>query len=216
MVNKWEYGGHHHRLDMSGEISLPNNSMVKACDWLDDFPQFMLRADTLFVDPPWNIGNVNTFYTKADKGHVALDFVGFSKRLFARIDEISPRFLFLEMGKEYLSWHLEQCKQRYKYVTFYNSTYYRKKQNRCYVIHATDQFRRRRYSELEDMDEADIIAWICSYHEYDCIGDLCMGLGLVGRHAYAAGRSFVGTELNPKRLASLVAHILEAEQNDAK
>lgn len=204
----WEYGGTYKDLDMSGEIDLPNQSQVKACDWILEMPEFMKRADTLFVDPPWNMGNVNTFYYKADKPHLdGFNFESFSLRLFERIDEISPSFLFVEIGKEALAWYLIQCQQRYKYVTFYNSTYYRKAENKCYVIHACNEHKRKRYPALEDMDERDIIAWICSNHDYKCIGDLCMGMGLVGQNAFDNGKPFVGTELNPKRLAKLVDYV---------
>lgn len=54
------------------------------------------------------------------------------------------------------------------------------------------------------MDEEDIIEWICKNEDYACIGDLCMGLGLVGLNAYRNGRKFVGTELNHKRLSVLL------------
>lgn len=206
-MSNWDYGGLHRLYDMSGVIKLPNNSQVQACDWTKELPAFMREADTLFIDPPWNIGNVNTFYTKADQPHVAFDFYEFSTILWQRIDEIAPKFLFLEMGKEYLGWYLEEARRRFHYVTFYNSTYYKKRDNKCYVIHATSDSRRRRYKDLEDLDEAAIIEWLCANHEYQCIGDLCMGTGLVGKHAFLNHRRFVGTELNHKRLAILVDFI---------
>lgn len=189
------------------EISLPFDSIVQVCDWTLGLPEFMKRADTLFIDPPWNIGNVNTFYTKAGKPHVTYDFPSFSRKLFERIDEISPAFLFIEMGKEFLAWYFTECQKRYKYVTFYNSTYYRKSCNKCYVIHATNEYSNRRYKDLEDMDEEAIIKWICTYHKANCIGDLCMGTGLVGKYCFLNNRSFVGTELNEKRLSLLVNFI---------
>jgi hypothetical protein len=111
------------------------------------------------------------------------------------------------MGKEFLDVYLSECKKRFKYVTFYNSTYYKKTENKCYVIHACNDHSRRRYRALEDLDERDIIEWICRNHKYDCIGDLCMGMGLVGQNAFDAGKAFVGTELNPKRLAKLVDYV---------
>lgn len=211
MANNWEYGGIYKQYDMTGIISLPNNSKVKVCDWTQGLPDFMLSADTLFIDPPWNIGNANSFYYKAGKDHIKIDFLQFSTILFERVDRISPDFLFIEMGKEHLSWYIEACKKRYKYVTFYNSTYYHKKQNKCYVIHATNSGKYRRYKDLEDLDEENIIKWICTNHKYQCIGDLCMGQGLVGKYAYLAGKQFVGTELNQKRLAKLVDFIKNHE-----
>ena len=132
---------------------------------------------------------------------------------FKRIDEIKPSVLFIEMGKEYLSDYIVGCKERYKYVTFYNSTYYHNKDRKCYVIHATNIYKKRRYKELEDLDEEDIIKWICKNHNYDCIGDFCMGLGLVGKHAFLNKKSFVGVELNKKRLAVLVDFIKTYEKD---
>ena len=208
----WEYGGLYKRHNMSGVIALPNASCVQVCDWTESMPVWMREADTLFIDPPWNLGNVNTFYTKADREHVKFDFLAFSQKLLTRVDEIAPRFLFLEMGKEYLGWYLEECKRRFKYVTFYNSTYYHKRENKCYVIHATNEHKHRRYKELEDLDEQRIIEWLCIHHDYQCIGDLCMGRGLVGKNAYLNGKRFVGTELNPKRLAVLVDFITTTER----
>ena len=209
---KWEYGKTYEKHDMTGIIHLPNNSQVQACDWLKDLPDFMRKADTLFIDPPWNVGNVNTFYTKAEMSYPQVDFLEFSAQLIERVSTIAPSTIFVEMGKEYLGWWLNALQAKYRYVTFYNSTYYRKRENKCYVIHATDDHKTRRYKALEDLDEADIIAWIAANHQYDVIGDLCMGTGLVGRRAYDNGRSFVGTELNYKRLALLVDYIAQEEK----
>jgi hypothetical protein len=208
-MNKWDYGGAYKTLNMNGVIDLPNESKVQVWDLTTEpMPAFLLAADTIFVDPPWNLGNINTFYTKAELPYPPLgDFMGFTYSLFVRIDQIHPRFLFIEIGKEYLGEYLMECKKRYKYVSFYNSTYYHKKDNKCYVIHATSEFKRKRYKELEDLDEEEIIKWVCANHEYQCIGDLCMGLGLVGKYAFENGKTFVGTELNKKRLATLVEYL---------
>jgi len=206
-MSEFDYGGYWRELDMKGEISLPNRSIVKVCDWTSELPDFMLDADTVFVDPPWNKGNMNTFYYKAERSPRSYDFLEFTKKLFSVLDAISPEFLFIEMGKQHLGLYLAECEKRYKYVTFYNSTYYHRASNKCYVIHATNNYKKRRYMQLEDMDEADIIAWLCANHEYQCIDDPCMGQGLVGLNACKNGKRFVGTELNHKRLAVLVAKI---------
>ena len=210
-MSNWEYGGAYKDLDMSGEINLPHGSVVSVQDLTLGMPDYMKQADTLFIDPPWNTGNIRSFYTKADMEQPAFDFLGFADALWGRIDSIAPRTLFLEMGKEHLHRFVTEAERRWKHVTFYNSTYYHKRENKTYVIQATDDWKTRRHKVLEDMDEEDIIAWVCANHPYEVIGDLCMGRGLVGRHAYAAGKRFVGTELNRKRLAVLVDHILRAE-----
>lgn len=208
-MDNWDYGGAHLRHDMTGVIDLPNGSLVQVCDWTKEpLPAFMREADTVFVDPPWNAGNVRSFYTKAGIDVGKVDFAGaFSGALWSRLDEIGPRHLFLEMGKEFLGEYLAEAKRRFRYTTFYNATYYHRQQNKCYVIHATNDFKSRRHQALEDRDEEEIIKWICHHHEYQCIGDPCMGRGLVGKYAFLAGKRFVGTELNPKRLACLVDFI---------
>jgi hypothetical protein len=207
----WDYTGAHRRHDMRGIIALPHGSLVEVCDWTERLPDFMREAETLIVDPPWNLGNVRSFYTKADQPHPPFDFHAFLKTFWRRVDQIAPRHLFLEIGKEALGECLVACQRRWLHTTFYNATYYKKRTNKCYIIHATDDRKRKRYAPLEDLDEADTIAWLCANHASPCIGDLCMGTGLVGKHAYLNARRFVGTELNPKRLAVMVEFIREQE-----
>jgi methylase of polypeptide subunit release factors len=60
------------------------------------------------------------------------------------------------------------------------------------------------------MDEEDIITWICEHEDYSCIGDLCIGRGLVGVHATKNGKKFVGTELNHKRLSVLLENLAKS------
>jgi hypothetical protein len=203
----WDYGGAWRRYDLSGVIDLPDGSRVQVCDWRQGLPAFMREADTLFIDPPWSLANLRSFYTKADQPHPATTYETFAETLMAHIDTIAPQTLFLEVGLSAFPWYLAACEARYPAVTSYQSTYYRRPPNRCRVIHATRGAHPLAYPHLNGLDEADIIAWICREHPYACIGDLCMGTGLVGKHAYRAGRRFVGTELNPKRLAVLVEFI---------
>ena len=49
--------------------------------------------------------------------------------------------------------------------------------------------KRKRKQPLDYLDEEDIIKWICENENYDIIGDLCMGRGLVGWYAYQAGKN---------------------------
>lgn len=208
----WDYGGAWRLHDMTGTIELPHGSRLQVADLTKVMPEFMHEADTLFIDPPWNTGNIKSFYTKADIELPEFDFVKFTEHLWNRIEQIRPKHLFVEMGKQHLWRYIERAESNYRYVTFYNSTYFHKQEHKCYVVHATNDTKRKRYRELEDMDEENIIEWICANHAYSCIGDLCMGRGLVGKHAYLNGRRFVGTELNHKRLAVLVDFICNQER----
>lgn len=187
--------------------TFPNNSMVAVHDIFDPLPDFMRRADTLFVDIPYNQSLLTNFSYREGVSLSAANtarFDDFTARLFDCIVEIAPTFTFVEVGKEALPDYVIRLRGLYKYVTFYNATYYKKRENKCYVIHATNDAKRKRYAELEDKDEAEIVHWLCANHPFRCIGDLCMGLGLVGLAAYAAGKPFVGTELNHDRLLNLV------------
>ncbi|MDD4422313.1 MAG: hypothetical protein PHD46_04685 [Eubacteriales bacterium] len=203
MMSKWNYGDAYKRHPIAPDetVIFDNGSKVKAHNIFDPLPDFMLEADLVFVDPPWNLGNLNTFYTKAERQDYQDSFEIFYRRLFECIAKISPKTCYVEVGKEYLSEFIQEMKLLYKYVTFYNSSYYHSKDKICYVIRGSSK---RKKLPLDYMDEEDVIAWICANEDYSCIADLCMGRGLVGINAHENGKSFVGTELNHKRLSVLL------------
>jgi hypothetical protein len=210
--SKWEYGGVYHQYNMQDVIDLPNNSKLKVCDLTKEMPDFMLQADTLFIDPPCSLGNLKTFHTKADR-KLEYTFDAFTKALFERIEQINPKHLFIEVFKSNKDAFLEIVKAKYKSVSVYESFYYNKKQNKCFILHATNETENQYYEALQNIDEEKAIKWICENHKFDCIGDLCMGRGLVGKYAYLNKKSFAGTELNPKRLAVLVDFIKKQTNN---
>lgn len=202
-MSKWNYGNAYLRRPIGpAEIAVfENGSVIKVHDIFDPLPEFMRQADLIFVDPPWNLGNLNAFYTKAEQTNYLDRFEVFYKRLFKCIKEINPKICYVEIGKEYLADFIQEMRTLYGHVTFYNSSYYHKKENMCYVVRGG---KKRKRLPLDYMDEEDIIAWICEHEEYECIGDLCIGRGLVGVHATKNGKRFVGTELNHKRLSVLL------------
>ncbi len=210
-MSKWNYGDAYlrHPIQPGEIVTFDCGSQVAVHNIFDPLPSFMLAADLIFVDPPWNLGNLNTFYTKAERTDHQQSFELFYKRLFECIKQIRPATCYIEVGKEYLADFILEVRQLYKYVTFYNSTYYHRKENLCYVIRGSNK---RKKLPLDGMDEEDIIAWICANEDYECIGDLCMGLGLVGVHAHKNGKRFIGTELNHKRLSVLVERIKEGQR----
>lgn len=205
---KWNYGDASLRHPIEGKtVMFDDGSIVKVHDIFNPLPEFMLAADLIFVDPPWNLGNLNSFYTKAGRAERQSSFRAFYKRLFECIKEISPKTCYVEVGKEYLGEFLLEMKRLYGAVTFYNSTYYHGKDKPCYVVRGGQK---RKKLPLDYMDEEDIIAWICENEDCSCIGDLCMGRGLVGINAFKNRKRFVGTELNYKRLAVLVETLADA------
>src|SRR5690554_3789675 len=194
-LSKWNYGNAYKRHPIADNeiVVFDNGSKIKVHDIFDPLPGFMKEADLIFVDPPWNLGNLNSFYTKADRTDYQKCFEVFYRRLFECIAEINPSVCYVEIGKEYLAEFIFEMKKQYKQVTFYNSTYYHSRDKLCYVVRGSTK---RRKLPLDYMDEEDIIAWICEHESYECIGDLCIGRGLVGIYAHKNGKRFVGTELN--------------------
>lgn len=188
---------------MEGEIHI-GNGVVKVHDIFDDLPAFMKQADCLFIDPPCNEGNLKSFYTKADL-EKRNSIVKFNNRLFELIDEINPKHLFIEVFKSNFDEIFAKLNERYgTNMTVFESYYYGKATNKCWIF----------YASLEDinfeiplLDEEKAIEHICKNLDFECIGDLCMGKGLVGFYANKYNKKFVGTELNKKRLACLIEHI---------
>lgn len=200
---KWNYGDAYLKYPIKPKqlVKFDNGSIVKVHNIFDNTPDFMKEADLIFVDPPWNLGNLNTFYTKAERDDYQESFKVFYDQLFKSIASIKSKTCYIEIGKEYLSEFIQEMKKIYKSVTFYNSSYYHKKENMCYVIRGSSK---RKKLPLDYMDEENIIEWICKNEDYKCIGDLCIGRGLVGVNSYKNGKKFVGTELNHKRLSVLL------------
>lgn len=204
-MSKWNYGDAYKRHPIQEGVAVfPDGSKLKTHNIFDPLPDFMYEADLIFVDPPWNVGNLNSFYTKAGRNDYHKEFEPFYRRLFECIWSIQPKTCYIEIGKEYLAEFIIEMKKQFRHVTFYNSTYYHRPENLCYIIRGSDK---RKKLPLDGMDEEDAIAWICANEDYTCIGDLCMGRGLVAIHAHKNGKKFVGTELNHKRLSVVLEKI---------
>lgn len=205
---KWNYGDAYKRHPIQEGVAVfPDGSKLKAHNIYDPLPGFMFEADCIFVDPPWNVGNLNSFYTKADRDDYHKEFEPFYQRLFACLQGIQPKTCYIEVGKEYLAEFIIEMKKQFRQVTFYNSTYYHRPENFCYVIRGSSK---RRKLPLDNVDQKEIVKWICQNEEFSCIGDLCMGRGLLALSAHDAGRKFVGTELNHKRLSVTLERLVEA------
>lgn len=205
MSEKWEYRGSYLNYPIKPAVPyIIDKNIIMASDLIDELPDFMKKADILFIDPPWNLRNLNTFYMKARLMPKVESYEEFYEILFKRISEIKAKLCFLEIGKEYLADFIIEMKKLYKYVTFYNSTYYNNSKNLCYIVQGSEK---RLNLKLDGMDEEKIIEFICKNLQYECIGDLCMGRGLVGFNSYLNNKNFVGIELNHKRLSVLLENI---------
>ena len=205
MASKWLYGDAWESFPIrEGEVwGLPDSgSRVAVHNIYDPLPAFMRQADLVFVDPPWNLGNLNTFYTKAGRQDYRPAFAEFADVLFQRIGEIGPRTCYIEIGRQGVADFVRRLGQLYPVVQQWAVTYYRK--HPTWIIRGGAGLGPL---DLHGIDEADAIYNIAQHETSTCIGDLCMGRGLVGLAAYRAGKPFVGTELNQRRLACLLAEI---------
>lgn len=211
MANKWMYGDAIKRFPIEdGEVWSVDDGMgrVKVHDLYHPLPDYMLEADMVIVDPPWNLSNVNTFYTKADKqGEHKKSFNEFYQQIFNQIDVINPKKIYIEMGKQNVDRFEEELKKRFKIVERWEITYYKK--HLCYFLRASNT--EASPFNYSGMDEWDAILKALEVEEYETVADLCMGRGLVGVGAYENGKKFVGTELNKKRLAVLIEKIADKD-----
>lgn len=204
---KWIYGDSWERFPIQpGEIWRAGDLGTLAVHNLfDPLPAFMFTADLVFIDPPWNLGNLNTFYTKAGRSDYQTSFSCFADTIFQRIADIAPRTCYIEIGNQNADDFERRLVQQYPVVQRWPVTYYRK--HPCWIIRGGQSRLKRDYSGV---DEERVIADVGATEYYQVIGDFCMGRGLVGMAAYRAGNRFVGTELNPRRLAVLLDSLAKA------
>lgn len=202
---KWKYGDAWEQFPIAPQETwiVDNTSTVQVHNLFEPLPRFMLNADMLFIDPPWNLGNVNTFYTKAGRSDYVDHFTTFENAVFQRITDIQPHTIYIEMGKQNVDRWQERLTTMYPRIQRWQTTYYKK--HLCYILRAS---RTNETSfDYTGWDEADVISHVCANEQYNVIGDFCMGQGLVGVGAYKAGKRFVGTELNQRRLAVLLQRL---------
>ena len=194
--NAWEQ----FQIEQGQVWGLDNGSKVAVHNIFEPLPKFMSLADLLFVDPPWNKGNINSFYTKAGRDDYVNDFSDFERILFKRIKDINPITCYLEVGFQAVDKWYNELSKLYHFMQRWDVFYYRT--HRCYIIRGS-------HTGIIDYDFTDIDESKCIYkigeiEQYNVFGDFCVGLGLVGLSAYQAGKPFVGTELNKRRLANLL------------
>lgn len=204
-MTKWKYGNAWEEYSMEeGEVwKVDNDSYLSVHNIFNPLPDFMYQADLIFVDPPWNLGNVNSFYTKAERNDYLKNFDDFTRIVFKRIYDISPNTVYIEIGNQYVDEWYEKLSEQYLYLQKWNVVYYKK--------HPTNIIRGSKLGFIDfdftGIDEAECINIIAKIESYTTIGDFCMGLGLVGKASYNNNKSFVGTELNKRRLANLLQYL---------
>lgn len=206
---KWNYHDVYKQYNMDGDIHI-GTGIVRVHDIFDATPDFMKEADVVFSDPPCSLGNLRSFYTKAEIEERTAQYFAFQKRFFAVLDEIYPRLVFLEVFRANKEAFIAELGVRYKNIKVFDSMYYRKPSNKCWIIMASNE--PLPDIDLNGIDEEYAIERICEQIPFKCIADPCMGKGLVGFYANKYGKPFAGTELNKQRLAVCVQRVTTGER----
>ena len=207
----WNYGDAYKQYNMDGDIHI-GTGVVRVHDIFNPLPAFMCDADVIFSDPPYNSSALSGYYTKAGIQEKPDSFGSFFQRFMECIREIHPRIVCIEAGLPQTDDYVNALMKIYARVTVRQSWYYRKQDNKCSIVFASDNPFPECIDRMPPMDEEQVIDYLCKNLEYKCIGDLCMGKGLVGYYSNKYGKPFVGTELNSKRLAVCVERVTKNQR----
>jgi hypothetical protein len=195
----WNYGNSWEKYPIEGTWKeSKTGSIVAVNDLFTGLPGFMLEADMVYCDPPWNTGNLTSFYTKAGLANTK-EYENFLKALITHIKSVGPKVCYLEIGRENKDKVFNELSGLYDHVQIWPVTYYRK--NPSYLIRGG---RSSTATDYTGMDEEYTPLKAMESEDFNCVADFCMGRGLTGIAAYKLGEKFVGTELNKRRLAVLI------------
>ena len=202
-MNKWSYGDSWEKFPIrEGEVWTEANTMSAVAVWdiFNGMPEFMLAADMVYCDPPWNLSNISSFYTKAGKSSIGGNYLCFANVLFEHIVKINPNVCYLEIGKQNINLFLSKFKEIFQYVQNWDVTYYKK--NKSFLIRGSNIGETD--VDFTGIDDDYIPGLVLLSENFSCVADLCMGRGLTGITAYKFDKRFVGTELNKRRLAVMI------------
>lgn len=177
-------------------------------DMFEPIPKEFYDADYIFIDPPWNLINVKTFYTKAEIQYDRGNFNDFAGRIFDIIKELHDngkvKSCFVEIGAQNVKMFESALGAIFDDVVCYESKYYNK--NLCYILQGYDN---GCFVDIpsEVKDELKVIDDIVRCNPGKCILDFCCGRGAVSRTAYKYKEKFVCSELNKNRLAVAVQDV---------
>jgi hypothetical protein len=176
-------------------------SKIACHDIFDELPAFMMEADMLYVDPPWNSNLFHSFYTKAGLPDVHA-FEEFTDILFQRIAEIAPKAAYVEIGKQNFEEFIVRMVDIFPQIQSWEITY--RKKNPAYLIRGGWD---RTCFDFTGYDDVDTVRFALERETFECVADPCIGKGLTAIAAYALGKRFVGTELQTKKLALLIKNL---------
>lgn len=197
--NKWEYGNSWDKFPINiGQtwVEMKTNSSFAVHDLFDPLPAFMMSGDMIYCDPPWTLGNVNSFVTKNHSSKYISNFKDFYTQLFAQVGVIAPRVCFLEIGKKHVDEFNTEMGKLFPTVQVWKTTYYKK--HPCFLLRGGYEPASFDYTGSDDEDTPSLAI---RNESPSCVADLCTGRGLTAVSAISQNKRFVGIELNPRRMA---------------
>jgi hypothetical protein len=202
---RWRYGDaweKHPIQESEIWIEIKSQSRIAVADITKRLPSFMKTADMIYCDPPWNLGNANSFNTKAGIGYYHESFSAFYDRLFQCVREINPHICYLEIGAHNKEIFKTELGRIFPIIQEWEIRYYRK--NKCFLLRGG---KRQQDFDFTGFDDSKTTELAIKYEYCKIIGDLCVGRGLTFVAAYKNEKRFVGTELNQRRLAVAIERI---------
>ena len=154
--SKWEYGGFAEKYDMTGEIHI-GTGVVKVHDIFNPLPNFMLKADVIFSDPPYNQSALKGYYTKAGLSEKPESFQSFFYRFIECVDLISPRLVCIEAGLSQASEYIKEFSLIYKNIHRIESWYYGNKKQKCTILFFSNEDFPECILSMPSMDEEKVI-----------------------------------------------------------
>lgn len=166
------------------------------------------RPDFVYVDPPWNKGNLRAFRTKAALG-LGLSWADFLRKLLETVRQVK-RYAFIEMGRQEIDFLQSLVTESGGHVLhIWPITYYRK--NPTCLLAATwdEELAGQSAIALPDLtgmddDKTPVAALRDVGFTTAVVLDPCLGLGLTGLAAEDLDMRLIGMELHPRRLARAV------------
>jgi len=206
MKKKWLYGDSWEKYPIEKNETwedMQTGSKIAVNDLTINMPDFMMNPDMIYCDPPWNQGNVNSFYTKAGKINYINDFNEFYTHLFGYIKKSKPKCCYLEIGKQSKDIFQNELLKIYPSLQFWQITYYKK--HPCFLLRASNLS----YQPFDFNGKDDIETPYLAIQEEkpESVTDPCTGQGLTAIAAYKSCVKFFGTELNKRRLAVTIDRI---------
>ena len=207
MVKSWQYGTEWENYPIeSGQVWETGEHRVRAGDLMDDAALAWVlaqNADFMYVDPPWNQGNISSFFTKAGRQGLAPDFWQF----LGRVVEVASRVKcdsWIEMGNQNIDRLKSLVQSRGgSVIADWKVVYYRTQPSRLIQVSwgnpAVEGL------DLHGIDDEETPFKVCeALPAASKVLDVCAGKGLTAEGALKYGHTFVGLELNPRRLAHAI------------